>query len=270
MLLRNPRVAKILFGEDASALEIVALAQRETEAGKTRTHEEGPMTFLQRLLMNQRANPKSITDHEILTHTWGNIAAGGDTTATAMRAVFYFLLQDPRVYDKLCAEVRQHLSHPVTFSEANSITYLTACIQEAMRLHPSVGMILGRTVPLGGATVCGYELETGTEIGMNAWILHRDPEVFSDPNTFYPERWLPEVTNANHLKAMQRSFFAFGHGAHTCSGRHISFLETVKLVPTLLLRYDLELVDEGKHYKFSNLWFTQQEGLLVRLLRRDD
>jgi cytochrome P450 len=257
-----------VFGEDASAVEIVNLAQRETEAGKRRTAEEGPMTFLQRLLMNQRANPKSITDHEILTHTWGNIAAGSDTTATAMRAVLYYVLRDHRIYQKLCAEVRQKLSQPIKFSDANSVTYLTACIQEAMRLHPSVGLILGRTVPQSGATICGYNLKAGTEVGMNAWILHRDPDVFPDPEMFYPERWLPDVTSEDHLKAMQRSFFAFGYGAHTCSGRHISFLETVKLIPTLLLHYDLELVDGGKQYKFNNLWFTEQEGLIVRLLKR--
>lgn len=195
----------------------------------------------------------------------GNIAAGSDTTATAMRAVFYYLLTYPRVYHKLRDEVRSRLSHPISFADANSVTYLTACVQEAMRLHPSVGMLLGRLVPIGGANICGYDLKAGTEVGINAWVLHRDPNVFPDPDAFYPERWLADVTSEDHLKAMHRSFFAFGHGAHTCSGRHISYLETVKLVPTLLLRYDIELVNGGKGYKFQNLWFTQQEGLRVRI-----
>lgn len=267
-LLANPKLAAWVIGGEKEQMYMVNLAAEETEKGKRLMSEDGPMTFLQRLVMNQNANPSSITDFEILTHTWGNIAAGSDTTATAMRAVVYHLLRDRRVYDKLCAEVRSNLTTPVSFSSANSISYLEACIREAMRLHPSVGMILGRTVPADGVNICGHKLGAGTEVGINPWVIQRDPEIFPDPNAFIPERWLVESSDAENLKRMNRAFFAFGHGAHTCSGRHISMLETVKLIPTLLLRYDIDLVDAGRSYSFVNHWFTTQKGLHVRLKKR--
>lgn len=244
------------------------LATAEVEAAKSNTEEEGTMTFLQRLLLNQKKNPESINDRELMTHAFGNISAGSDTTAIAMRSVLYHTLKHPEVYKKLCVEIRSTLTLPVPFANANKLPYLSAVIQESLRMHPSVGMMLARLVPTGGATICGYTIPAGVEVGMNPWVLHRNPEVFPDPDTFQPERWLPSVTNEEHLKVMNRSFFTFGHGAHTCSGRWISLMEVTKLIPTLVLRFDMKLVGVDKTYGFKNRWFTPQHGLNVEFTKR--
>lgn len=240
------------------------LASTEIKAYKSRMTEDGSLTFLQRLLLNQQKSPESINDREVLTHAFGNVSAGSDTTAIALRSVIYHILKYPDVYAKLCEEVRGNLTLPVKFSEANKLPYLSAVIQEALRLHPSVGMVLARVIPAGGAILCGYNLPAGVEVGMNPWVLHRDSEVFPYPDKFWPERWLPSVSDEDHLKQMNRSFFSFGHGEHTCSGRWISLMEVTKVIPSLLLQFDLELVNEGKEYSFKNRWFTPQKGLLVR------
>ena len=226
------------------------------------------MTFIQRLVLNQKANPSSITDHEMLTHATGNLAAGSDTTSTGIRAVIYYLLKNPQVYTNLRAGVDAHLTIPVSFADANEVPLIRACIQEAMRMHPPVGLMLGRSVPEGGAVVCGSHLPGGVEVGMSPFVLHYDSAVFPEPYKFEPERWLSSKTSDEQLKAMNRSYFPFGHGAHTCSGRHISMLEMMKMIPTLLLRYDMHLVNNGRDYKFKNRWFTPQEGLFVILNRR--
>ncbi|KAK5188987.1 hypothetical protein LTR96_011027 [Exophiala xenobiotica] len=267
-LLKNPRVLQWWLKDDNSSAEIAALSEREIEKSRERTTDTGPMTFLERLALNQKTNAASITDHEMLTHAVGNISAGSDTTATAIRALLYHVLKDERVYKKLAEEVRNNLSPRVAFAAANDLPYLGACIREAMRVHPSVGLLLGRTVPKGGATICNHYVQEGTEVGLNPFVLHHDPHVFPEPTVFKPERWLLSESSEEHLKMMNRCFFAFGHGAHTCSGRHISILEITKLIPTLLLRYDLELVDGGRSYRYKNRWFTTQEGLLIKLTRR--
>lgn len=137
-----------------------------------------------------------------------------------------------------------------------------------MRVHPSVGLVLGRTVPKGGTTICDIYVAEGVEVGMNPYVLHNDPGVFPVPEEYRPERWLTSETSEDQLRKMNRSFFAFGHGAHTCSGRHISTLELTKVIPTLLLRYEMELLNGGRDYSFKNRWFTPQEGLLVTLKLR--
>lgn len=251
----------------------MSLTQEEMQKARGRVpREDEPTTFLVRLALNQSVNPKSVTDREIVTHAFGNISAGSDTTAIAIRSVLYYLLKTPKSYTRLCDEVRATLKLPVSFVEANKLVYLRAVIQEAMRLHPSVGQLLGRSVPAGGATICGYYIKAGAEIGMSPWVLHRDSAVFPDPDSFRPERWIlgESKTTADDLRRMTRSFFSFGHGTHTCSGKHISIMEITKLIPTLLLKYELELVEQGKGYRSKNWWFTPQEGLYVKLYLRDD
>ncbi|KAF4843577.1 Cytochrome P450 monooxygenase [Colletotrichum siamense] len=165
VLLGNPTIAKYMTGSDKSGTALFDLATKELE--RTRREppaEDAPMTFLARLGLNQDANPKSITDREIITHAFGNLSAGSDTTAAAMRSVFYNILRSPRAYARLAKDVRENLQLPVTFTKAYAIPYLRAVIQEAMRLHPSVGQLLGRVVSPTGATIGKYYLAPGTEV----------------------------------------------------------------------------------------------------------
>lgn len=249
--------------------DMAQLAAAEVENARERTSEEGPMTFLQRLLLNQKSNPKLLHDREIMTHAFGNITAGSDTTATAMRSIVYHVLKNPDVYAKLRSEIRDaNLSLPVSFAQAHALPYLGFVIKEGMRVHPSVGMLLARTVPAEGAQLCGYQISGGVEVGLNPWVLHRNPEIYSDPHRFWPDRWSPSVSDEERLREMNRAFFTFGHGSHTCSGRWISIMEMTKLIPTLLLHFDMELVDGGKTYGFDNYWFMMQEGLSVKFTSR--
>ena len=79
----------------------------------------------------------------------------------------------------------------VTWKETRSLPYLDACIKEAGRLHPPFGLPLERVVPAGGTTICGQHIRGGTVVGMNAWVIHRDKNLFGeDAAEWRPERWL--------------------------------------------------------------------------------
>ena len=67
----------------------------------------------------------------------------------------------------------------------------TAVINEALRIHPSTGTILERYVPTGGMVLHGKHIPAGTTIGVNAWVMNRNKEVFGeDVEDFRPERWI--------------------------------------------------------------------------------
>ncbi|KAH7122063.1 cytochrome P450 oxidoreductase [Dactylonectria estremocensis] len=268
-LLGNSRIAQMVTRGDTSSEAMIRITAKELQKFRTSPPAEGDaMTFLNRLALNQSTNPKSINDREIITHAFGNVSAGSDTTAIAMRAIVYHILTNKNAHSRLCAEVRNNLSEPVRFQQAHNLPYLKAVVQEAMRMHPSVGQLLGRSVPAGGAIIGGHRLGAGAEVGMSPWVLHRDVAVFPDPDTFKPERWIigEGCADEEQFRLMNRSFFAFGHGAHSCSGKHISIMEVTKLIPTLLLRYDLELVGD-KNGRFTNWWFTPQHQLKVKMIR---
>ena len=109
--------------------------------------------------------------------------------------------------DKLVKEIDDanaagKLSNPISYKEATTaLPYLGAVVKEAMRIHPSVGLLMERHVPAEGFEVGGYRLPGGTIVGINPWVTDRDPDVFPDPESFKPERWL-EASDAQ-LKEME-------------------------------------------------------------------
>lgn len=80
-------------------------------------------------------------------------------------------------------------------------------MKEAMRLHPGVAFPLERYVPPGGATICGTWLPEGTNVSVNAAVIHFDKAIYgNDAEEFRPERWIE--ASPEQLKAMDRSFIA--------------------------------------------------------------
>ncbi|XXH04088.1 hypothetical protein Hte_010499 [Hypoxylon texense] len=205
--------------------------------------------------------------------TSSNIIAGSDTTAIFLRTMLHQLLKHPYSLAKLRAELDEaaaqgNLSKVATWKESIALPYLNACFKEAGRIHPPFGLHLERIVPPEGLEVCGQTLPAGTIVGMNAWVVHRDPEVFGpDADAWRPERWIEG--DKERIKKMDASLLTFGAGHRTCLGKHISYLEIFKLVPTLLQAYDIELIDEGKTWTVQNRWFVPQSGFHVQLRKRE-
>lgn len=89
------------------------------------------------------------------------------------------------------AAAQGRLSEIVTWKESQSLPYLGACFKETGRIHPPFGLQLERIVPSGGMELSGQHIPAGTIVGMNAWAVHRDADVFgADADCWRPERWL--------------------------------------------------------------------------------
>lgn len=138
--------------------------------------------------------------------------AGSDTTAITLRAIFYYLMKNPEMLNQLVQEIREfesqgELSDIVTYAESQRMSYLQACIKEAMRLHPAVGFLLERVVPDEGANISGTYFPSGTVVGVNPWVVGREQAVYgSDADDFRPERWLE--ASKDTLKLMERNWLA--------------------------------------------------------------
>jgi cytochrome P450 len=252
------------------AINSRASLTRDGELGKDDL--EAGKDMMSKWMAVHHLNPEKMTTTDVMVHLSANVFAGSDTTAIALRAVIYFLLRNPRVMAKLRDEIdnatrEKKLSDPISYRESMThLPYLGAVIKEAMRLHPSTGLIMERHVPREGAVICGKHIPAGTVVGINAWVVHRNPEVFEDPDSFMPERWL--VSSPEKLKEMEQSFFVFGSGSRTCLGKYISLTEMHKMIPELLRKFELKLHSPEKEWKTKNIWFVQQEGLVCEIVRR--
>ncbi|ODV87035.1 hypothetical protein CANARDRAFT_27370 [[Candida] arabinofermentans NRRL YB-2248] len=221
---------------------------------------------------NNKVDEK-MTTRDIIVHLSTNVFAGSDTTAIALRAILYFLMKDPIRLAKARKELDDAkknglLSDIIQYKETQEhLPYINACIQEGMRMHPSVGLMLERRVPKGGATISGRFFKEETIVGINAWVLHHDERVFENPDDFIPERWLE--SSPEQLKKMEKSIFTFGFGSRSCVGKNVSLMEMSKIIPQLLLNYNIEFARPNQEWICSNEWFVQQSGFECVLTRRN-
>lgn len=134
-------------------------------------------------------------------------AAGSDSTASTMHSFCWNVLSRPQVYQKLIDELLETPSSDlVQYNEALKLNYFQACLKEAMRLQPAVGFNITRYVPDSGIEIDGHWIPRGTQVAVNAWVLHRQKDAFgADAETFRPERWLE--SSAADIKRMERCLF---------------------------------------------------------------
>jgi cytochrome P450 len=141
-------------------------AAKECEARKGRTSER--KDILSSLFAVKEAKPQEFDDNSVLSMASSNIFAGSDTTGISIGAVMYNLCKYPRCKDKLMEEIKETVqcegldaNRNMTFEAGFAMPYLQACIYEALRMHPAVGMSLPRIVPPDGFEVGGVYLPGG-------------------------------------------------------------------------------------------------------------
>src|SRR5690606_8304764 len=89
----------------------------------------------------------------------------------------------------------------LTWSQSQSLPYFQACLKEAMRVRPAVGLNITRVVPEGGAEIGGEYFPGGTRVAVNGWVVHRDEGVFgADAGVFRPGRWLEGEEKARRME----------------------------------------------------------------------
>jgi len=140
-----------------------------------------------------------------------------------MQSFTHHVLRSPEIYSRIKRELdtataENRLSTFPTWNEVQALPFFQACLKEAMRVRPAVGLNITRLVPPEGAEIDGQRFPGGTRVALNGWVLHRDQQIFgADADVYRPERWL-EGGEAK-AKEMERYMFQFGGGSHLCKSR---------------------------------------------------
>ncbi|KAF2787165.1 cytochrome P450 family protein [Melanomma pulvis-pyrius CBS 109.77] len=233
--------------------------------------ENAPADFITKFQRIREENPEKIDKEDIMASAVANISAGSDTTSISLTSVIFHLCKFPEALARLRNELegairRGEIADSITFKQAQKLPYLQAVIKEGLRIHPATGLILGRVVPKGGATIAGCLFPEGTTVGINAWVAGRNKDVYGDDvEAFRPERWLED---AEVVKRREAYFMTFGSGPRTCLGKNISLLEMSKVIPVLVLEYDFEPEHPDRPCETENVWFVKQKHFRCRVRRR--
>ncbi len=242
--------------------EIDAFLDRiiETRLKNPSSQNLGPRGDLLEMLLEARDDdghgmtPKQLRD-ELFTAYF----AGHETTSNALAWTWLFLSEHPDIRQRLERELDEVLQgRTATLEDLRRLPYTEAIIKESMRLHPPVWSIsrnAAEDVELGG-----YIVPKGTDVWINAWILHRDARWFPEPLEFRPERWL-EPQNLHKY-----AYIPFGGGPRICIGNSFAMLEAVLILATIAQQYRLHVTQPVE--REASITLTPRHGVQARLQRR--
>ncbi|KAJ6373702.1 hypothetical protein OIU78_029394 [Salix suchowensis] len=195
------------------------------------------LDVLLNLQLGGRFNPH-LTDECVKAILLDMFAGGGDTTLTVLEWAMSELMKNPRVREKAQNEVRTLFNDVGYIDESNvhELQFLSLTLKETLRLHPP--LCLYPRECKASCKVTGYDLEAKTRVLINAWMIGRDPKYWTEPEKFYPERFLDRSTD---YKGTNFEFLPFGSGKRICPGMAFG-VATVELpLAKLLLHFDWEI-----------------------------
>ena len=168
-----------------------------------------------------------------------------------MAATLFYLVRNPHALSKVQAEIRSKFTDVeqiVHGGDLASCTYLRACIDEAMRMSPSVGGILPREVQSGGMTIDGHTLPAGTVVGTPHYTIHHNEAYFPAAYTYSPERWIAGAKNpaaggrettADDVSLAASAFCPFSVGPRGCIGKGLAYVEMTTTLARTIFLYDM-------------------------------
>ncbi|KAF2435349.1 cytochrome P450 alkane hydroxylase-like protein [Tothia fuscella] len=206
-------------------------------------------------------------DREVLRDQILNVLqAGRDTTASLLSNLFWELARHPKVYKKLRQEAKVLKGIPPIKQELLKMKYLRQCIDETLRLHPSVPVntreaVRDTVLPVRGGADGSKPIlvKRGIQVYYCVYALHRQTKYFgADPHQFQPERW------ENIRPGWE--FLPFNTGPRICLGQNFSLIEASYLALRLIQNFEcIEARDDRPWTEFYTLVVCSKYGTLVLL-----
>ena len=217
---RGPWVRFAEMRERADGL-IYELIEERRDGGEERDD------ILAMLLAARHDDGSPMSDKELRDELMTLLTAGHETTASELAWASERLVREPRVLDRLVAEV----------DADGEDAYLTATIQETLRRRPVLPnaepRLVNKPVEVGG-----WHYEPGVCLIANAYLVHHDPDIYPDPYAFRPERFLEEAPGTY-------TWIPFGGGRRRCIGASFATLEMKIVMRAVLSAFGIETGTAG-------------------------
>jgi len=206
---RIDRVDELIYREIAERRRAGDLSERDD--------------ILSMLVAARHEDGSPMSDEEMRDELLTLLVAGHETTATSLSWAVERLVRHP---DKL-GRLREE-------ANAGADQYLTATIQETLRLRPVISIVVRRlTEPV---EIGGYELPAGVSVTPSIYLVHRNPEVYPEPDRFLPERFLENPPGTY-------TWIPFGGGVRRCLGAAFAQFEMAVVLSELVKRHEIHPAD---------------------------
>ncbi|XP_076851136.1 cytochrome P450 1A1 [Brachyhypopomus gauderio] len=177
-----------------------------------------------------------VSDEKIVGIVSDLFGAGFDTISTALSWSVVYLVAFPEVQERLHQEMKEKVGMDRTpcLADKNNLPYLEAFIMEIFR-HSS---FLPFTIPhctTKDTSLNGFFIPKDMCVFINQWQMNHDPEVWKEPSSFNPDRFLSaDGTELNKIET--EKVITFGLGKRRCIGENIGRAEVFLFLAILIQR----------------------------------
>ncbi|XP_067296553.1 cytochrome P450 3A30-like isoform X1 [Pseudorasbora parva] len=238
-------------------------------------HKKKRVDFLQLMIDSQTAGKtlpgeehteKGLSDHEILSQAMVFIFAGYETSSSTLTFFFYNLATNPEAMEKLQEEIDETFPNkaPVDYEAVMNMDYLDAALNESLRLFPVASRlerVCKKTVDINGLII-----PKDMVVMIPTYALHRDPDYWSDPESFKPERF----TKGNKETIDPYMYMPFGLGPRNCIGMRFAQVTMKLAIVEVLQRFDVSVCEETQvplELGFSGL-LAPKDPIKLKLMPR--
>lgn len=202
--------------------------------------ENKKKTMIEVLLSLQESDPQYYTDQMIRSLVLVLLSAGTDTSAGTMEWALSLLLNNPHVLKKAQSEIDRQVGKDRLVDESDivDLPYLRCIINETLRLYPA-GPLLVPHESSEDCVIGGYNIPRGTMLLVNQWAIHHDPKLWTDPESFNPERFEGVEGTRDGYKLMP-----FGSGRRSCPGEGLAIRVLGSTLGLLIQCFDWERLSE--------------------------
>ena len=182
------------------------------------------------------------------------VAAGTDTSAETMEWAMALLLNHPEALKKAKAEIDTQVGHArlVTDHDLHDLHYFQNVIKETLRLFPAGPLLL----PHESSKQCivhGYSVPCGTILLVNAYAIQRDPQLWTNPSEFRPERF-------DKGEGEGYKYIPFGSGRRRCPGEGLAMRTMGLTLGSLIQCFEWKRIGEKKVDMTEGLGLTMPKA----------
>uniref|UniRef100_A0A4D5R9T3 Cytochrome P450 4c3 n=1 Tax=Scolopendra viridis TaxID=118503 RepID=A0A4D5R9T3_SCOVI len=247
-------------------LERKTMSQPVSKPEDSITGRKKRLAFLD-LLLEASDNGRVLSDEDLREEVDTFMFAGHDTTGTGITWALYLLGHHPEIQEKILKELDEVFGDDEDFNVSSKdlprLKYLEQVIKETHRIYPPApdfARNLTKDMKFGD-----YTAPAGSSILVMPFFMHRNEEMFPDPEKFDPDRFLSEEVQKRHPFA----YTPFSAGPRNCIGQKFALIEEKIILSHLIRSYEITSVEPRDQMKMLiEMVLRPKSGILLRLKPR--
>lgn len=248
-----------------SRVDVGSVTSDQLTAADDNDHEQKPASQLANGFTH--SSKAVLDDDDITQNAFLVLIAGYETTSNTLTLVTHMLVNYPEIQEKVRREILSVIEQDeeITYSTVQKLPYLNCVVSETMRLYPPIFAFVTREAVVD-KQYGKLKIPAGTAVMAAIEYIHRDPDNWKDPNTFDPDRFLPQNKHFDPL-----AWQPFGAGPRNCIGMRFAHMELRLTLANVLRKYRLEATENSDvdppQIDMNPLVLRIKKGVNVRAVR---